>query len=164
MEEWRIIPDFPKYSVSNYGNVRQDDFDRIIHPRQNQYGGVYVGLMRQVVQHSRSLPLLVADMFIPRPSGLEKFDTPINLNGDRFNCHVDNLMWRPRWFARMYNHQFKERYPGHIPDPIRCRDTGDRFHNSFDAGCAYGLLEWDVVKSIDLMTYAWPTYQVFELI
>lgn len=161
MEEWVTIRDFPKYSVSDQGRVRQDDFDRLIHPRQNQYGGVYVGLMKHSVQHVRSLPLLVAETFLDR--GLATFDTPINLDGDRWNCHVDNLMWRPRWFARKYNNQFKERFFRAIDEPVRCVETSERFPNSLMAGCRYGLLESDVVGSIENMTYAWPTYQRFEL-
>jgi len=161
MERWVGIEEFPKYSVSDHGRIRQDDFDRLIHPRANQYGGVYVGLQRYGVQHVRSLPLIVAHTFIPQ--GVATFDTPINLNGDRFDCHVDNIMWRPRAFARKYNHQFKEPYFRTIEDRVWCIETGERFPNSFTAACRYGLLDSDVVASIEYMTYAWPTYQRFEL-
>lgn len=161
MEEWVVISEFPKYSVSDHGRIRRDDFNSIIHPRMNQYGGVYVGLMEYGIQHVRSLPLLVAHTFIPR--GLDAFDTPINLNGDRFDCHTDNIMWRPRAFARKYNHQFKERYGGGIEERVRCLETGEWFPNTFVAACRYGLLESDVVGSIEYMTYTWPNYQRFEL-
>lgn len=161
MEEWAPIRDFPRYLVSDHGQVMHEDLERLINPRMNQYGGVYVGLMRYGVQHARSLPLLVAHAFLDR--GLDNFDTPINLNGDRFDCHVENIMWRPRAFARRYNQQFKERYPGAYDEPVRCLDTGERFPDTLRAACRYGLLESDVVASITYMTYAWPTYQQFEL-
>ena len=32
MEEWRIIYDFPNYSVSNYGQVRNNTTGRILKP------------------------------------------------------------------------------------------------------------------------------------
>lgn len=161
MEEWVPIKGFPNYSVSDAGNVRQDNFDRLIHPRANQYGGVYVGLMSHGVQYCRSLPLIVAEAFLPQ--GLANFDTPINLNGDRFDCRVENLMWRPRAYARKYNHQFKEPYFDHIPDPVRVKHTRKKYANSFEAACRFGLLESEVIKSIVYVTYAWPTYQLFEL-
>jgi len=117
--------------------------------------------MRNGVQVNRSLPLLVASAFIKKD--VDTFDTPINLNGDRADCRADNLMWRPRWFARRYNRQFKSAPLFRIDDPVYCVDTEELFPNSFEAACRYGLLESDVVKSIELMTYAWPTYQIFEV-
>lgn len=161
MEEWVRIKGFPKHSVSDLGQVRYDTHEHLIQPRVNQYGAAYVGLMQNGVQVNRSLSLLVANAFLVR--GGASFGTAINLNGDRMDCRVDNLMWRPRWFARKYNAQFKEAYPYRIEDRIRCLQSGERFRNSFEAACRYGLLESDVVASIDYMTYTWPTYQVFEL-
>lgn len=161
MEDWVVIQEFPMYSVSDLGRIRQDNHDRIIQPRANQYGGVYVGLMSHGVQSVRSLPLLVATYFLER--GLASFDTPINLDGDRWNCEAANLMWRPRSFARKYNRQFKEGPWVSILEPVRCKETRERFPTSFEAACRYGLLEHDVVAAIEHMTYAWPTYQTFEL-
>ena len=153
MEVWVPIEGFPKHSVSTY--------EHIIQPRFNQYGGVYVGLMQQGVQVNRSLPLLVALHFLER--GLDSFDTPINLNGNRADCRAENLMWRPRWFARKYNKQFKEPYPYPIDEWVRCVESGERFENSFVAATRYGLLESEVVQSVEIMTYTWPSYQTFEL-
>ena len=67
---------------------------------------VFVGLFRDQEQYKRSVALLVAKAFLKQPS--EFFDTPINLNGDRLDNQVINLMWRPRWFAIKYNRQFRE--------------------------------------------------------
>jgi hypothetical protein len=160
-QNWEPVQGFPGYSVNPLGQVRKDSTGRILHTRINQYGVPYVGLMREWRQCIRSLPRLVATAFLPPPS--EIFDTPINLDGDRTNCTVDNLMWRPRWYAIYYANQFKDRYDNPIEAPVRAVETGEVFPNSFAAACRYGILEREVVLSVLNRTPTWPTYQRFEL-
>src|SRR3954469_2297239 len=122
MEDWAPIQGFPGYSVSTLGRVRRDSSGRILRIKVNQYGVPYVGLMKEWDQKQRSLALLVARAFIMNTSDI--FDTPINLDGDRFNCAVDNLMWRPRWFAVKYNQQFTHgRYERPIEASVRAIET-----------------------------------------
>ena len=103
----------------------------------------------------------MAKAFLPPPSDV--FDTPINLDGNRFNCAVDNLMCRPRWFAVRYNQQFTHgRYDRPLGRPVTAIETGEVFPDSFLAACRYGLLERDLVLSIEHNTVTWPTYQTFE--
>lgn len=160
-EEWVPLDSFPGYSVNPLGQVRKDSSGRILQPRINQYGVPYVGLMRDWRQCIRSLPRLIAMTYLQPPS--EIFDTPINLDGDRTNCEVDNLMWRPRWYAIYYVNQFKERYEHPIDAPVRAVETEEVFPNSLAAACRYGLLEREVVLSVLNKTPTWPTYQMFEL-
>lgn len=161
-DDWRLVSGFPGYSINPLGEVRRDSSNRLLIPRINQYGVPYVGLMRQWRQCNRSLPKLVAFSFLNPPS--EIFDTPIQLDGDPLNCHVDNLMWRPRWYAVQYKNQFKDRYVIPIDAPVHAVNEGERFPNSLIAACRYGLLEREVVSSIHNRTPTWPTYQYFELV
>lgn len=161
VEEWVAVEGFPGYSVSPLGQVRKDSTNRVLHTRINQYGVPYVGLMRNWKQCIRSLPRLVALAFIPQPNDI--FDTPISLDGDRTNCHVDNLLWRPRWYAVQYTNQFEDRYEHAMDSPVREASSGVTFPDSFSAACCFGLLEREVVLSILNRTLAWPTYQQFEL-
>jgi HNH endonuclease len=160
MNDWTPVDGFPNYSVNSLGQVRQDRFDRLMTPHANQTSSVYVSLMKNAVQYQRSLALIVAKAFLPTPS--PPFDTPIHLNGDKWDCRVENLMWRPRWFAIRYHRQFTDAFPGHIEAPLRARGDHERFPDSLTAASRYGLLEKDVVGSIRYNTYAWPTYQIFE--
>jgi hypothetical protein len=162
MTEWTPVEGFPDYSVNPLGQVRKDASGRLLVPRVNQYGVPYVGLMREGVQVIRSLPRLVAKTFLSPQSPI--FDTPINLDGDRLNCAVANLAWRPRWYAVYYVNQFKERYENPIEAPVRAVHEDEVFPDSLTAGCRYGLLERVVVLSILNHTLAWPTYQLFELV
>lgn len=159
---WHPIQGFPKYSVNTLGQVRHNRTERVISPQINQFGVPYVGLMREEGHFNRSLALLVARTFIPQ--GQEYFDTPINMDWDRFNCAVHNLMWRPRWFAIRYHQQAKVPYENPIMVPVRLIDDDEVYYNSVAASKRYGLLERDVVMSILNRTYAWPTYQQFEMV
>lgn len=162
MEDWAPIKEFPGYSVSTRGRIRNDKTDRILTLRVNQDGVVYVGLMQDGRQRQRSVALLVATEWIPRPFG--PMDTPINLNGDRYDNTVDNLQWRPRWFAVKYNQQFKHPYENPLMVPIRDVETGREYENSWVCALEHGLLEKDLVLSILNRTVVWPTLQKFEVI
>ncbi|MET0786561.1 MAG: NUMOD4 domain-containing protein [Paenisporosarcina sp.] len=162
-EHWKRIEHFPDYSVSDYGRIRAEKSGRILSLSPNQFGVVQVGMMRDGEQWHRSVPLLVAKAFLPPPP--EPFDTPINLDGNRFNNHVDNLVWRPRWFAIRYNQQFKPPHDGYsIEEPIVDLKTGVVSENSFECAKQYGLLERDLVLSILNRTYVVPTYQEFAVL
>jgi hypothetical protein len=162
-EHWKLIEHFPEYSVSDHGRIRAEKSGRILSLSPNQYGVVQVGMMRDGEQRHRSVPLLVAKAFLPQPPG--PFDTPINLDSNRFNNHVDNLAWRPRWFAIRYNQQFKPPHDGYtIDEPLVDLKTGVVSENSFACAKQYGLLEKDLVLSILNRTYVWPTYQEFGVL
>jgi hypothetical protein len=161
IDTWVPVEEFSDYSVNPLGQVRNNQSGRLLHTRINQFGVPYVGMTQGYGQFNRSLPRLVAAAFIPQPN--EIFDTPINLDGDRTNCRVDNLAWRPRWYAVYYNNQFKERYHNPIDAPVRETETDEEFPDSLTAACNYGLLEREVVLSILNNTLAWPTFQKFVI-
>jgi hypothetical protein len=161
-EEWKPIETFPGYSVSSWGRIRTDKTGRILSLTPNQFGVMQVGMMRDGIQHHRSVPLLVAKAFLPREPGA--FDTPINLDGNRYNNQIDNLVWRPRWFAIKYNQQFRYAYDRPIYMKIIDLKTGEVSNNSLDCAKRYGLLEQDLVLSILNRTYVWPTYQEFGIL
>lgn len=163
MEDWKQVEGFHRYSVSRLGDVRNDLTGRIMHLSVNQYGVVFVGLMKREKQHKRSVALLVAQAFLDEPP-TDFYDTPINLDGDRHNNRVDNLAWRPRWFAVKYNQQFKTPYHNRIETLLCDKDSGQEYIDSFQAAIKNGLLEKDVVLGILNRTPIWPTYQVFEVV
>lgn len=168
MEDWREITEFPGYSVSDCGRVRNNLTGRILVLQVNQTGVPNVGLVKRpyldspTIQCKRSVALLVAQTFVS-PHEHEQFDTPINLDGNRTNNHVNNLAWRPRWFAARYFDQFRNRNTQwHWPAPIKDEKTGEQFEDSWDAVTKYGLLEQDVYLAMLNRTYVWPTYQTFR--
>lgn len=160
MEEWLMIPDIQGYSISSWGRVRNDRTGHILALSENQYGVVHVSMSEDGEQIRRAVAHMVAAAFLIPPN--EAFDTPINLDGDRRNNRLENLVWRPRWFAVKYNQQFEERIL--VNYPIEEIKTGRIFKNSREVATTYGLLEKDLVLSMAAFTYVWPTYQRFQIV
>lgn len=168
MEEWCVVQGFECYSVSTLGRVRSDieykngNTGRIITASTNQRGLAYVGLMKNGVQHKRSVALMVAHAFVRTARPLS-FTTPINLDGNRHNNRVENLLWRPLWFARKYFRQF-ENPLARIPNPIMEMKSEQVFENSWAAALTHGLLDEEILIATLDKTYVWPTYQKFEVL
>src|SRR6187397_603259 len=100
MDEWRIIPEFPRYCVNEFGQVQNVDTERILRPSHLSDGRVKIGLMRDGIQYQRSVSRLVLEAFVPNRDP-DRSDTPIHLDGDLSDCSAYNLAWRPRWFAKV---------------------------------------------------------------
>jgi hypothetical protein len=160
-EEWREILEFPNYSVSNTGLVRNEETGREMVRHVNQRGIENVSFNRRGRQYKRSVTVLVANAFIRAARSLS-FDTPINLDGDRLNNCADNLLWRPRWHATEYFQQFREPRLS-IEHEIQEYKTGEVFKSSWEAALRFGLLDTDIVQAIANATYARPTFQRFRV-
>lgn len=161
-ERWAEISDFPGYSVSDWGRVLNQTTGFCLTPTKKPSGLVMVGLMANRVQCKRSLPLLVANAFVIRPSN-ELFDTPINLDGDRMNNNYTNLMWRPLWFARKYSRQFNDEHAT-VDMPIEDVETGEVYQDSMHASTYNGVLDVEIYLSMLNNTYVWPTGQIFRVV
>ena len=162
-EAWTIIDEFPDYNISNHGRVRSERTGRLLRLNVSRGGHSSVGLMGlNPTNIRRGVTRLVADHFMePQPHAA--FDTPIHLNGDLLDCHLYNLMWRPRWFAMKYHAQWKgDRLI--IPDQIADRDTGTVYDNPDHAAQVNGLLVSEIIESLETGSDCWPTRQVFELV
>jgi hypothetical protein len=162
MQEWREIVGFSGYSVSDDGKVSNDQTGRVMRTTMNTHGIETVGLMQFGVQRKRSVAVLVGDAFI-RAARSIKFDTPINLDGDRGNNRVSNLAWRPLWFARKYHRQFNVGPQGFVL-PVQNIQTEEVYETTWDAATNKGLLEQDIVMSILNRTYVFPLYQMFKVL
>ena len=162
MDDWVEIEGFEGYSVDPSGKIRNDRYGNVVTPVQNQVGNVYVGLYKDGVQRKRSTALIVAKTFLPKPDRAD-FTTPIHLDGDQRNNSVDNLAWRPRWFAVEYQHQFEN-----PPKLLRLHrqivdvDTRKIYDHSYHAAISNGLLERMVVMGVIQHTSVFPTNQIFE--
>ncbi len=161
-QEWASLETlgFPAYEISNDGLVRNRRTERIIKTSANQEGIVRVGLMRPDVgvQRTVSLARLVARMFVLGRSAT--FDTPIQLNGNRADCTVENMMWRPRWFAVKYYRQFENEEPL-MRTKIYDVETSREYNNTREAATENGLLEEDIAKSVVNGSPCFPTWQIF---
>ena len=160
-ELWRPIHGFESYEVSTYGNVRSEYRAGFLTQQVNNRGVYVVALTRDGIQHQRSVPLLVANHWIPRPERSD-FITPIHLDGSRKNCCAYNLAWRPRWFAIKYH---QERNANLYPDwrrPIELLETAELFPRPRECAIKYGLLETDIHRSIMERSFVFPHWFHFR--
>ena len=101
-EIWKDIDGYDgKYQVSNFGNVRTNDFRgkgtrRLLKLTVNSIGYKVVRLNGKLKLVHR----LVAEAFIPNPKGLPQVN---HLDEIRSNNCVDNLEWCTQWENLMYN-------------------------------------------------------------
>lgn len=162
-EAWELIEEFPDYAISNHGRVRSERTGRLLRINEGRGGHTSVGLMGlEPTNIRRSITRLVADHFMEPPPH-PAFDTPIHLNGIVPDCHLYNLMWRPRWFAVKFHAQFREQKLL-IPDSISDRTNGTIFDSPIHAAQTCGLLLDDIMDSLLNESDCWPTGQVFELV
>jgi len=163
--EWRLIDEFPGYEVSNAGTVRNCRTKRVLSIFVNKNNTPYVAFSRQGKQFNKSLPVLVAEIFLPAPEK-ETFTTPIHLNGDRTDCAAHNLMWRPRWFAIEFHKQFEEVFNGER-SVVRVSPPGLTL-TAKQASMKYGLLLKDIINAATTQDEArklvWPTLQRFNVV
>lgn len=96
-EEWRLVPDYENYSVSNYGRVKHNTKNRII--RQN-FNREYLVLGLTNIHKTRTnfrVHRLVAMVFVPHPYGTLPFDASgfeVNhKNGIKTDNRATNLEW-----------------------------------------------------------------------
>lgn len=159
MEGWLPLQDYPGYSASEFGQIRNDRRSSVLTIVKAETGHTYVGLMKNGVQVKRSVGKLIAETFVPKPMQ-SHFTTPIHLDGDLSNCYASNLLWRPKWFAMQFTQQFRKPQPYH--DPVRDKSTGEVFTDCWPLVMTYGLLYFEILSSIVNSTYVFPTMQTFE--
>ncbi len=147
MTEWKDIVGFPLYSISNEGEVSSDRTGKILAHNINQAGIPHVGMMYEGKLYRRSVSGLVAQAFLPPPRH-PHFDTPTHLDGDKSNNHIENLVWRPRWFTIKYQKQFEEADITWRNMPVEIVKTGEVFEHAIDLCVKYGVLVQDVVHAV----------------
>lgn len=161
-EHWKVIPDFPDYSVSDLGNIMNNRTGRDMRLSLTPVGIVKVGLVKAGKQHTRSVKVLVAEAFVPGRS--EIFDTPVQLDGYPENNMITNLVWRPRWFAWKYTRQFTDGSEYASRGPIYDIESRRKYVDVYEAAILNGLLFVDIWRSINLQHPCFPTEQVFAFV
>ena len=102
-EEWKTITDFPKYEVSDYGNVRVKETKYIMKPFTNEAGYLRISISNDTFKRKKFyIQRLVSNEFLPNP---ENKQTVNHINNNRMDNRLCNLEW-----ATMYeqnNHKYK---------------------------------------------------------
>ena len=93
LEEWKPIPTYPNYSVSNFGRVKNNKTNYILSQNTiNGYCRVVLTINRKSV--NKRVHRLVLETFTPIPD-MEKYDVN-HIDRNKTNNHLDNLEWCTR--------------------------------------------------------------------
>ena len=91
MEEWKQITGYPDYSISNYGNVKSNRYNRLLKPSSNNQSYLYVNLIKDRRKKTTAVHKLVIDHFgTDCPSAGFVVD---HIDGNKQNNQIKNLQW-----------------------------------------------------------------------
>lgn len=159
-DEYEEIPGFSSYGVTPDGQIINLSKGGImITHYENRAGHNFVSMKNDNgVYLTRHVGKLVLKAF--RPPKEPHWDTVIYLDGDKSNCKIDNLDWRPRWFAVKYNREkLKPLSDGNFP--IKDEDTGEIYPTVREASASFGILEEEILRKLGTPNRVYPTHQLF---
>lgn len=94
MEIWKDIKDFEgKYQISNFGNVKNVQTEKLLKGSINALGYPYVYLRKDGKPKIKTIHRLVAEAFIPNPDNKPEID---HINTDKTDYRIENLRWVTR--------------------------------------------------------------------
>lgn len=125
-EIWKVVSEFPIYSVSNLGRVRNNERNYIMHGGYDRDGYRQVTLSYNDKQYNRRICRLVAIAFIPNPDNLPVVN---HKDENKENDHVDNL----EWCTVKYNNNYGTRLQK-TRKMVRCVENNCVFESVRKAG------------------------------
>ena len=101
-EEWKQINDYPNYSISSFGVVRNDKTKRIMKLHPDKEGYLNICLYKDGIQKYFKHHQLMGLYFIPNPENYSQID---HINGIKNDNRLENL----RWVSRSQNCRNKKK-------------------------------------------------------
>lgn len=156
-EEWRVIVEFPNYSVSNYGRIKHRSSNDVRKVSTNMHGFPVIVLYGsdKKTRYLRQVNNLVADAFLdPPPEYPYSVSAAIwHIDGNLENCHLDNLRWDSRPRVLEWNEMHREGGPSKFKHPTKTKvknnQTGIVYENTYDCAIAEGELESSIIWRIE---------------
>lgn len=102
MATWKNINEFPQYSVSDDGRVRNNKTGKILTQNPDTNGYLSVGLCRDGKQTTKRVHRLVAEAFIPNPLNLHDIN---HKDGNKNNNHKLNLEYCTRSYNMIHSYR-----------------------------------------------------------
>lgn len=139
-EVWKVITDFPRYSVSSFGRVRNDESGLVL--RQHDRKGYKSVLLRNGCGDGKrfSVHRLVAMAFLGAPLDHKQVN---HKDGCKTNNHVDNL----EWCTGSQNHRHSRDVLKNGLRPVICIETGQKYESVKEAAKANASYIPDIVRA-----------------
>lgn len=133
--EWRKIKEFPTYSVSDEGQVRNDAGVRTLKPIQRCNGSyLKVYLYNNGIQKQMYVHRLVAEAFIPNPENKAEVN---HKDGNKQNNAVSNLEWCTSSENHLHRCNVLNKRNG--SHPVLCIETNITYNSLTEASRATGV-------------------------
>lgn len=164
-EEWRDIPQFSNYQVSNLGRIYNLYRDQFMRTSFTTFGHMKITLRANYssLRYTRSVAQLVAEAFVEPPNAL--CDAVVVLDGDYANVSAENLVWRPSWYSWKYTRQLKRQQPIYYRNlPVVNTRTGNEYDSIVEAGMHEGLLFDDIWRSTYTAAPIFPYGDTFKIL
>lgn len=145
-EHWIVVEDFPHYSVSSWGRVRNDKTGRILRDGPNSGGYLCVTLCDRGFRTQYRVHRLVLETFCPPDDP----DLDVNhIDRDKFNNAIWNLEWTTHEanMKHAYETGFRSRVKG--SERIRIVETGQEFPSKSSCARAIGVERRSVERCLD---------------
>lgn len=136
------IPDFPRYEVTEDGEVFNQNGLRL-KQEKTRNGYLRVSLSNEHVKHKRkSVHRLVAEAFIPNPDNLPQVDHKNEIKTDN---NVSNLRWSTP-LENLNHSRVIEKATEAKFAKVRCITTGEVFNSIKEASETYKLHHSNIVQ------------------
>lgn len=159
-EEWRDIPGYEGlYQASDHGRIRslnniqhvvfrgkpviKPKYGKVIKPGKHRGGYAMVWLSKNGVVKAHTVHRLVADTFLPNPSGLPEIN---HIDGDKKNNSISNLEWCTR--NTNIQHMYQTLNKGRNGRAVVCCETGKVFRSIVDAAASIGRSHGSVSQAL----------------
>lgn len=135
-QEWVSVDGYERYSVNEYGIVKNNETGMVLTPIKNKAGYLTVCLYNGAKKTVR-IHRLVAQAFIPNPENKPFINHKNGIKTDNRACNLE-------WVTSAENNLHKCRVLGkkstNEPNPkiaVRCVETGETFESMSDASKKY---------------------------
>lgn len=149
---WKKIEGFQNYSISDDGNVRNDNTMKILKQHIGNRGYYMVNLWRNNKGHWKTIHRLLAVAFIPNPENKLCVN---HIDGNKKNNNINNLEWCTHSENQLHRSRIlkKTRFPEEALKATRkaviCVETGEVFESVSEAARRCGLWQQNISKVLN---------------